>query len=158
MADESSDVTEIVDAAVCYDTDEGDDGVLENPVAPKKLKGSEWKIIRSNNDYHFKFFCEFVNGRNTDERMCTKCSRVEISVNYGTSSKRTHWNACKDRQSGKSKQGPIQLLRVLKPAVSTILKERKSDKFHSMSFDKWKADGNIMYIGELVFSESKDMS
>ena len=46
MADENSDITEIVG----YETDEGDEGVLENPVAPKKLEVSEWKLIRSNNE------------------------------------------------------------------------------------------------------------
>ena len=45
MTDENSDVTEIVDAALGYETDERDEGVLENPVAPKKLKGSDWEII-----------------------------------------------------------------------------------------------------------------
>ena len=45
MAVENSDVTEIVNAAVGYETDEGDEGVLENPVAPKKLKGSIMDLI-----------------------------------------------------------------------------------------------------------------
>ena len=37
MGDENLDATEIVGAAVSYEADEGDEGVLENPVAPKKL-------------------------------------------------------------------------------------------------------------------------
>ena len=37
MADETSDVTELVDAAVGCETDERDEVVLENPVAPKKF-------------------------------------------------------------------------------------------------------------------------
>ena len=119
MADENSDVTE----SVGYETDEEDEGVLENSVAPEKLKGSEWKIIRFNNEIHSKFLCEFVNGRKTEKRMCTKCSRVVISVNCGMSSMRTHWNACKDRQSGKSKQGRIQLSQVPNPAVPLSRKE-----------------------------------
>ena len=118
MADENSDVREIVVAAVGYKTDEGDEGVLENPVAPKKLEGSERKIIRSNNEIHSKFFFEIVNGRKTDNRMCTKCSQIVISMNYGTSSRRTHWNACKHRQSGKGKQGSNQMPQVPNLAVS----------------------------------------
>ena len=133
MADENSDVTEIVDAAVGYEPDEGDEDVSENTVAAKKMKGSEWKTIRSSNEIHSKLFCDFVIGRKkTDKRMCTNCSQVVISVNYGTSSMWTHWNACKDRQSGKGKQCRIQLPQVPNPAVS--VKQKGIDKVAQEQF------------------------
>ena len=40
-------------------------------------------------------------------------------------------------------------------SIKTILKERKSDKFLWMSFDNWKADGNIKYIGAYLYFRSQ---
>ena len=66
------------------DTDEGDEGFPENPIPPKRTKHQEWKLIRSGNDLYKKLFCDFVNGRKTQRRMCIKCSNIVKSFNHGT--------------------------------------------------------------------------
>ena len=103
------------------DTDEGNKGFPENPIPPKRTEHQEWKLIKSGNDLYKKLFCEFVNGRKTERRMCIKCSKIVKSFNYGTSSMLGHLKICAGQTGSNSWQNRINVT-VCEPSTGPMKK------------------------------------